>query len=102
MELLERRRMIGEKVMLSHVTLRRGCTVPVHAHDNEQFVVLLSGRMRFLIGTESAPDRREFVIRGGDVLHLPSGVPHWCETLEDSVVLDVFSPPSQKTGIDRA
>lgn len=100
MPLLERRRVIGEKAMLSHVTLKRGCEVPMHAHENEQFVVMLSGRLRFRIREGSG--EREVAVGAGQVLHLPPNVPHWCEALEDSVVLDVFSPPSQKTGIDRA
>lgn len=101
MDLIERRRVIGEKAMLSHVTLKRGCVVPSHAHENEQFVVMLSGRLRFRLGPEHDPARREVTIGPGDVLHLPANLPHWCEAQEDCVVLDVFSPPSQKTGIDR-
>jgi quercetin dioxygenase-like cupin family protein len=101
MDLVERRRVVGQKAMLSHVTLKRGCVVPVHAHENEQFVVMLSGRLRFLVGAEGDPARRDVSVGTGEVLHLPSNVPHWCQALEDCVVLDVFSPPSQKTGIDR-
>jgi quercetin dioxygenase-like cupin family protein len=102
MPLLERRRVIGAQAMISHVTLRKGFAVPTHSHDNEQFACLLSGKMRFGLGAEGSPDRREVVLNGGEVLHLPGGVPHSAEALEDSVILDVFSPPSEKTGIDRS
>ncbi|MBC7834755.1 MAG: cupin domain-containing protein [Phycisphaerales bacterium] len=101
MALLERRRFIGDKAMLSHITLRRGCDVPTHAHDNEQFACILSGRLRFGIGAEGSPERRNVVVSAGEVIHLPSGVPHSAYAEEDTVVLDVFSPPSQTTGIDR-
>lgn len=101
MALLERRRVIGEKAMISRVALDKGCIVPTHAHENEQFACLLSGKMRFGIGAEGSPERREMVLTGGEVLLLPGGVPHSAEALEDSVILDVFSPPSEKTGIDR-
>jgi quercetin dioxygenase-like cupin family protein len=57
--------------------------------------------MRFRFGPDSAADRRELVISGGDVLHLPSNLPHEATALERSIVLDVFSPPSATTGIDR-
>lgn len=97
MENVERRRVVGEKAMLSHVTLKRGVIVPAHAHENEQFVCMQSGRLRFLVGS----DQREVVIGPGEVLVLPPNEPHWVEVLEDTVVLDVFSPPSEKTGIDR-
>jgi len=101
MPLLDRRRIIGSQAMLSHVRLQRGCLVPTHSHENEQFVCVLEGRMRFLIGKGDSPRREELILETGQVLHLPSLVPHAAEALEDSVVLDIFSPPSATTGIDR-
>jgi unsaturated pyranuronate lyase len=98
---LERRRILGEKMMISHVVLEKGCSVPTHAHENEQFACVMSGRVRFGIGAEGSPARRDVVVAGGEVLHLPSNVPHSAEALEKSVVLDLFSPPSATTGIDR-
>jgi len=101
MALLERRRVIGEKAMLSQVRLEKGCLVPTHAHANEQFACILSGALKFGIGAEGSAARREVVVRAGEVLHLPANVPHSAEAVEATVVLDVFSPPSEKTGIDR-
>lgn len=101
MALLERRRVIGQKAMLSHVRLERGCFVPTHAHENEQFACILSGRLRFGVGAEGSPERRMVDVGAGEVMHLPPGVPHSAEALEDTVVLDIFSPPSERTGIDR-
>ena len=101
MALLERRRIIGEKMMISRVLLRQGCDVPTHSHENEQFACILSGRLRFGLGEPGSPDRREVVVSAGEVLHLPSGVPHSAFAEENSVVLDLFSPPSATTGIDR-
>ena len=99
MALLERRRIIGENVMMSEVRLKKGCTVPTHAHHNEQFAWVVSGRVRFGIGPQESQD--EMVLEAGEVLHLPSDVPHSAEALEESLVIDIFSPPSEKTGIDR-
>ena len=98
---LERRRVIGEQAMISHVTLHKGCMVPTHAHTNEQFCCVLSGRLRFGLGAEGSPERREVTVSAGEVLHLPSNLPHSAEALEETVVLDVFSPPSERTGIDQ-
>lgn len=100
MELLTRRRIIGERAMLSHVTLEKGCFVPSHAHENEQFVCVLSGKMKFRLGPID-DNPKEVVVSGGEVLYLPSNTPHEAEAIEHSVVLDVFSPPSATTGIDR-
>lgn len=100
MALLERRRVIGEKVMISHITLHKGCRVPTHAHENEQMSCIISGRLRFGLGAEGSPERHEVTLGPGEVIHLPSNVPHSADALEETVVLDVFSPPSVGTGID--
>lgn len=99
-ERLVRRRIIGEKMMISEVRLRAGCRVPTHAHENEQFACVISGRLRFGIGAEGSSDRHEITLEGGEVMHLPSMVPHSAEAEEDTVVLDLFAPPSEKTGVD--
>jgi quercetin dioxygenase-like cupin family protein len=99
MEKVARKRIVGERVMLSDVVLQKGCFVSTHAHVNEQFVLLLSGRMRFSIGAEDGP-QNELVLGSGEVLHVPSNVPHAAEALEDSHVIDVFSPVTEGTGLD--
>jgi len=101
MELIARRRVIGEKAMLSYVNLTKGFSVGTHAHENEQIACVLSGRVRFGIGVEGSRERHELIVEGGEVLLLPANVPHSAFAIEDSVVLDVFSPPSAATGIDK-
>lgn len=101
MPLLQRRRVMGEKMMVSEVRLHKGCAVPTHSHENEQISCVLSGRLKFGLGAEGSPERREVIVSGGETLLLPSHVPHSAEALEDTVVLDLFSPPSATTGIDR-
>ena len=98
--LLSRRRVIGEQAMISEISLDAGCDVPTHAHDNEQFACVISGEMRFGLGAEGSPDRTEVILGAGEVLHLPANVPHSAYAIKDSIVLDVFAPPSEKTGID--
>ena len=78
--------------MLSHVHLAKGAVVPMHKHDNEQFTYIVRGRLRFWIGED---DNRVVDVRAGDVLHLPSNVPHRAEALEDTLDLDIFAPPRQ-------
>ncbi|NIS64145.1 MAG: cupin domain-containing protein [Gemmatimonadales bacterium] len=76
--------------MLAHVHLKKGCVVPRHAHENEQFTYVLEGALRFWIGEDEVDER---LVRSGEVLHIPSNVPHKAEALEDTLDLDVFSPP---------
>lgn len=101
MDLLARQRVIGQQAMVSRVTLKKGCFVPTHLHENEQIACVLSGCLRFGLGEEGAADRREQDVGAGEILLLPSRAPHSALALEDTVVLDIFSPPSATTGIDR-
>ena len=89
---LSRRLITGDRVMLAHVYLKKGCIVPKHAHENEQFTYILDGALRFLVGEDG---REEVVVRAGEVLHLPSNVPHEAQALEDTLDVDVFSPPRE-------
>jgi quercetin dioxygenase-like cupin family protein len=88
--LLSRKLVTGERMQLAQVFLKKGCIVPKHSHENEQFTYILEGALRFWIGE----DQSEIVdVRAGEVLHIPSSVPHKAEALEDTLDLDVFSPP---------
>lgn len=89
---LERRLMTGEKMMLAHVYLEKGCIVPKHSHENEQITYILEGALHFWIGDRG---EEETVVRAGEVLVIPSGVPHKAEALEDTLDVDIFSPPRQ-------
>ena len=90
--LLGRRLITGDGAMLAHVYLSKGAIVPKHEHHNEQFTYILEGVLRFWIGE----DESEVVdVHAGEVLHLPPHVPHKAEALEDTLDLDVFTPPRQ-------
>lgn len=100
--LLERHRIIGTQAMISRVLLHKGCVVSSHSHANEQFGIVLSGRIRFGLGAEGAASHHYQTLGPDEVIHLPSNFPHSAEALEDTLILDIFSPPSEKTGIDAA
>jgi quercetin dioxygenase-like cupin family protein len=89
---ISRRLVTGERMMMAHVYLDEGAVVPKHAHENEQLTYILDGALHFWLGEEG---EREIVVRAGEVLHIPSGVPHRARALEDTLDLDVFSPPRQ-------
>jgi quercetin dioxygenase-like cupin family protein len=88
---LDRRLITGDRMMLAHVYLKKGAIVPRHAHENEQITYILEGGLRFWIGDQ--PDAID--VRAGEVLHIPSNVPHKAEALEDTLDVDIFSPPRQ-------
>ena len=89
---LGRRLISTERLMLAHVYLEKGCVVPKHSHENEQLTYILEGALRFWIGEDQ---KEEVVVRAGEVLHIPSNVWHKAEALEDTLDVDVFSPPRQ-------
>ena len=89
---IDRRLITGDRMMLAHVYLAKGAIVPRHAHHNEQLTYVLEGSLRFWIGEDG---EQELVVRAGEVLVIPSNVPHKAEALEDTLDVDVFSPPRQ-------
>jgi len=76
----------GEKTMLAQVFLARGCVVPTHQHESEQISYIVEGALKFELGG------KEIVVGKGEVLVIPSNVPHKAVALEDTLDLDVFSP----------
>ena len=91
-EVLDRKLITADRMMLAHVYLKKGAVVPQHSHENEQLTYILEGGLRFWIGA----DESEVIdVLAGEVLHIPSHVPHKAEALADTLDVDVFSPPRQ-------
>ena len=90
--MLDRRLITGDRMMLAHVFLDKGCIVPRHSHENEQLTWILEGALRFWIGE----DESEVIeLHAGEVLHIPSNVPHKALALENTLDVDIFSPPRE-------
>jgi quercetin dioxygenase-like cupin family protein len=89
---LDRRLITGERVMLAHVYLKKGCIVPKHQHHNEQITYILEGALKFWLGEDQ---KETVIVSAGEVLHIPGNLPHQAEALEDTLDVDVFSPPRQ-------
>ena len=89
---IDRRLITGDRIMLAHVYLKKGSIVPTHSHENEQITYILKGALRFWIGVDES---EEIVVRAGEVLHIPSNVVHKALALEETLDVDVFSPPRQ-------
>jgi len=76
----------GEKAMVAQVFLSKGAEVPEHSHESEQLTYILEGALEFQL------EGRRIVVSAGQVLHIPSNVPHRAVALEDTLDLDIFSP----------
>jgi quercetin dioxygenase-like cupin family protein len=90
-DVISRRVVSGDRAMLAQIYLEKGAMVPMHSHENEQITYLLEGVLKFWLGEE----KEELILKAGEVLHIPSNIPHSAEALEDCVDVDVFSPPRQ-------
>jgi quercetin dioxygenase-like cupin family protein len=89
---IDRRLVTGDRTMLAHVYLTAGSVVPQHSHDNEQFTYILEGALRFWLGADGS---ETVDVRAGQVLHIPSNLPHRAEALADTIDLDIFTPIRQ-------
>ena len=85
-ERISRKVISGEKITMAQIFIVKDGVVPLHHHENEQISSVLAGALRFEL------EGKEIVAREGDVLLIPSKVPHRVVALEDSLALDVFSP----------
>jgi quercetin dioxygenase-like cupin family protein len=83
---ISRKVISGERAMVAQVFIAKDAVVPLHQHESEQLTYILEGALKFEL------EDREVVVRKGEVLHIPSNVPHRAVALEDTIDLDIFSP----------
>jgi quercetin dioxygenase-like cupin family protein len=79
-----------DRMTIARLHLKQGAIVGMHEHENEQVTMLRSGVLRFVFGGAEAG--REIMVRAGDVLRIPSGIPHMVEAIEESMATDLFAP----------
>jgi quercetin dioxygenase-like cupin family protein len=89
---ISRKLITGENMMIAHVYLKKGGTVPVHSHHNEQITYVLDGALKLLLGEDQA---EEIIVRAGEVLVIPPHLPHSAVALEDTLDVDIFNPPRE-------
>jgi len=85
-EVISRKVISGEKAMVAQVFLKKDAVVPEHRHESEQLTYILEGALKFEL------EGKEVIVAKGEVLHIPSNVPHRAVALEDTLDLDIFSP----------
>ncbi len=89
-EMVSRKIVPGDRFTLAQVYVKRGALVPMHQHESEQMTYVLQGALRVQVGGE------ELTVREGEVIHIPSQLPHQAEALDDTLELDFFSPPRKE------
>jgi len=86
---ISRQLLVGTNLMVARVLLKKGARVPLHSHHNEQVTYILEGALHFFI------DNKEVTVSAGEVLCIPPHMPHEAIALEDTVDVDIFTPPRQ-------
>jgi quercetin dioxygenase-like cupin family protein len=76
----------GERTLMAEFRIAKGAVIPEHDHPQEQTGYLVSGRLKFTVRGETV------VAEPGDSWCLPAGTVHGAEGLEETVVVEVFSP----------
>jgi quercetin dioxygenase-like cupin family protein len=90
--LLARRLITGDRIMLAHIYLEAGAVVPKHSHENEQLAYVLEGSLRFWFGEDES---QILELGPGEVVHIPSNLPHRAQALERTLDVDIFCPPRE-------
>lgn len=89
---ISRRIVTGNRMMITHVLIKKDGVVPTHSHDNEQLTYIIEGALHFWFGEDAS---EEIVVRAGEVVYIPSNLPHRAVALEDTLDVDIFAPPRQ-------
>jgi quercetin dioxygenase-like cupin family protein len=77
----------GERIQIFQLEMRGGTTVPEHAHPNEQAGYILQGKFESNIGGVKQ------ILEKGHYFRIPGNVPHSGFVHEDTILLDIYSPP---------
>jgi quercetin dioxygenase-like cupin family protein len=85
-DMISRKIVTGERAMVAQVFLKKDAVVPEHHHESEQITYILEGALKFEL------EGKEVIVRKGEVLTIPSNVPHRAVALEDTLDLDIFAP----------
>lgn len=76
----------GTNITIAQISIDKGIVVPSHKHHNEQISSVMKGSIRV------KTDTGEYTLNQGELLVIPPNVPHKVTALEDTMVLDTFSP----------
>ena len=81
-----RKALHGTAITVAHFRFDKGNKVALHHHANDKITIVEEGAVRMVVGDE------EFVLKAGQMVHVPPDIPHGNEALEDTVILELFSP----------
>ena len=84
----------GDSMTLVRVELAANAEVPEHTHPHDQAGTVVRGRIRIRLGTEQSGEETE--VSAGGAYMIPGELPHFVVALEDSTLVEVFSPEREE------
>lgn len=76
----------GQQLMVTRLIFASGAVGTSHSHPHEQLTIVLRGSVEMTMG-----DERQ-VLNAGDAVSIPSNVVHGVVALEETEMIDVFTP----------
>lgn len=77
----------GDQMLMLEIHYPAGTKSPLHAHQHESVCYIIKGKITSIVGEET------YTLEAGDACRHPKGVPHAVEALEDTIFIEVKSPP---------
>lgn len=87
---MQRQLVYGGKIMIAKVKFKDGYVVPLHKHENEQITQVQKGTIRFWFGENK---EQQIDVHAGEVVVIPSNVPHSALMIGEVEETDTFAPP---------
>jgi quercetin dioxygenase-like cupin family protein len=81
-----RKALHGHDITVARFRFDKGNQVASHHHANDQITTVESGAVRMTVADET------FVLKAGEMVHVPPNVPHGNVALEDTIIVEIFSP----------
>ena len=81
-----RKALHAENMTVARFRFDKGNQVASHHHVNDQVTIVQSGAIRMVVGDQV------LMMKTGDMVHVPPDVPHGNEALEDTIIIEIFSP----------
>ena len=76
----------GDKITWAFWDVEEGAEVPEHHHHHEQIMHVVKGEFEFIL------NGNKMICKNGDVVVIPSNIPHSGKALTKCILMDVFSP----------
>ena len=80
----------GDQLTWAFWTVEKGAVVPEHQHPHEQSMHVVEGDFEFTLNGETK------ICKPGDIVHIPSNLPHSGKAITPCKLMDVFSPAREE------